>query len=278
MKMDKPSLVFVIAAARFAQAPLDLLHDADRTSQFRSAIQRPLAAAGLSQVDVSKGRQFNIAANANGELQVNAFEASVLTAADPSKQVAVTVDPGGISVRATADAYVTHEWLFGLLDIALGSLAASAPEVRYARLGLRYLDLVLPAEQHDVSDYLSGPFAVDMSTAHVPSQMNLEEYVQVAVLSQPKSRARLVAKCFRGSGKVQIPADMADAVVVPALPDAPSGFALLDIDHFIEAASPAETMGVDDLRAELTSLHQGVRDVFVSLLSDHAKTEWGVTE
>jgi uncharacterized protein (TIGR04255 family) len=277
MKMVKPAVVFVVAAARFAQAPLPPLLDVARADALREEVEARLVPLGLVNIETTAAKQVSIVASGNSDFAVNQITATVITASDAERGIAVGIDPGGVSVRASGVAYQGHETLFACLEAALDAVSAFVGDVAYARIGFRYADLILPAEGRAPGEYLTGPFAVDMESSVVPESMRLDEHVQIIVLSHPPTPGRLVVKCYKSAGHVELPPDLQDPIVAQQRMTAPGGYALLDIDHFIEIADPAENLSSDALKAELPGLHTGIEGVFTSLLSEQAVSEWGVT-
>lgn len=277
MKMASPTVAYVVAAARFAEPPLRLLLEPAGVADLESALGGRLASLGLTNVAREQVRQVTLVGGPEGTLNVETASATVLTFTDGDRGVALTVDPGGVSVRSVGPAYVSHDWLFERLAAALDAFAGLLPTLVFSRLGLRYLDVVVASGGKRSHDYLAPPFSADLTQAQYPEGMAMEESVQAVVLVSPAQRGRLVAKCVQGVGIVSLPVDAQDAALNQPSVEAPDGYVVLDIDHFIEANDVSQSMSLGDIRTELQHLYLGTRQVFTNLLSDEAKSDLGVT-
>ena len=274
--MQKPTLVYVIAAARFHQ-PLEALRDPARAQAFGRDIAVALAAHGLVEVSDATVWQMEINSPENGgEPLAKAVPAAAFIARDERHSVAVNVDPSGVAIRSTAIPYQDHAWLAAPLVAALEVVAQHAPEIALSRLGLRYLDLLIPSSG-TIAEYLTPPLGADMRTINLEGSARVSEQLQVAVFDDASRGSRLVLRCSYGEGRVLVPGDLAgDGLVELLLPEVPNGYALLDFDHFVEVVSPGTDLAIGAAKRMLEELHDGVTDVFQAALSNRAKLEWGV--
>ena len=123
-----------------------------------------------------------------------------------------------------------------------------------ARLGLRYLDAVIPGEDEQVSQYLADglqgvTFGAKQRYAMIESVFETETGPMV-------KSGTLVARVYRATSPLGYPPDL----IPHGLQSMPRfhrsdtiSHAVIDTDHFVEGRMPID---VEQIKAQLASLHR----------------------
>lgn len=140
------------------------------------------------------------------------------------------------------------------------------------RLGLRYLDAVLPKQHETVEQYLAdGLHGVRFGANQ---RYNLNEAVFETESGPVLSKGTLVARVHQMTSPLGYPPDM----VPNGLMQMPKftindvcSHAVIDTDHFVEGRIP---LNFDKLAEQLSALHATIKLVFDATITDHARTIW----
>lgn len=178
--------------------------------------------------------------------------------------------PSAITFHTTH--YQTHN---EFLPELLRGLMAVHEEVtldHVGRLGLRYLDAVLPRFGETVEQYLVGGLhGIEFNAAR---RYTMTESVLATETRPLCPNGTLVARAHRMTAPLGFPPDMQPngLMVNPkfALQE-PLEHAVIDTDHFVEGRMPID---MDRLEEQLVSLHGTIKDVFHAMTTDHARTMW----
>lgn len=184
-------------------------------------------------------------------------------------------DDGTRSVRfqegaLTYSASTYHDFptFMGQLNVLLGALCdAGAPRV--LRLGLRYVDFVIPSQGHVPEDYLIDDFCRSPKVLGEQSPIAFSLYDYERDLG-----GRLRIHFGRGFGPPMLPPDLLDSVPPPQFLVAKysSGVSgVLDIDRWRPAN---EEMSAQQIADEFVVLREDMARAFHAIISDHARTEW----
>lgn len=142
-----------------------------------------------------------------------------------------------------------------------------------SRLGLRYLDAVLPPSNEVVSQYLvSGLHGIDFNADR---EYTLTESVFQTRSNPLLSRGKLVVRVLQlASSLLRYPPDLSPQGLVPMKRfeiKKPCSHALIDTDHFVEGRMPVD---FDKIKAQLFSLHAVNKEAFERTVTSHAKHVW----
>ena len=140
------------------------------------------------------------------------------------------------------------------------------------RLGLRYLDAVLPQSDETVDQYLvDGLHGVRFGAKQ---RYALNESVFETESGPLLSRGTLVARVHRMISPLGYPPDMVPNGLVPmpkfAINDARS-HAVIDTDHFVEGRMPLDFERIGE---QLSALYATIKLVFEATVTDHARAVW----
>jgi len=141
-----------------------------------------------------------------------------------------------------------------------------------SRLGLRYLDAVLPKDGETVDQYLAdGLQGVQIEAMR---RYSLSESVFETDTGPLVAKGTLVARVHRMNGPLGYPPDMVPNGLTP-LPKfenvQPMPHAVIDTDHFVEGTM---SLDFDKISEQLSALHGSIKQAFGATISDHAKRVW----
>ncbi len=141
-----------------------------------------------------------------------------------------------------------------------------------SRLGLRYLDAVLPLSGETVEQYLVGGLhGIEFNATR---RYTLTESVFGTDTGPLVPTGTLVARVHRMLAPLGFPPDMQPngLIVSPKFEvTVPRAHAVIDTDHFVEGRMPID---LDQLREQLLSLHGTIKSVFGATTTDHARKAW----
>jgi uncharacterized protein (TIGR04255 family) len=178
--------------------------------------------------------------------------------------------PSAITYHTTH--YDTHKEFIPEL---LGGLAAVHEAVtldHVSRLGLRYLDAVLPRAGESVEQYLVGGLhGVEFNAQPL---YRLAESVFKTGIGPLIPMGTLVARVHRMTAPLGFPPDIQPSglMINPKFEVKESqAHAVIDTDHFVEGRMPID---MDRLGEQLLSLHATIKSVFHATTTDHARGAW----
>jgi uncharacterized protein (TIGR04255 family) len=162
--------------------------------------------------------------------------------------------------------YQTHKQLFDDFLLGLQIIHSITRLEHLSRLGLRYLNAVLPQKNETVNQYLESGLH-GMHLDETPRYLLIESVFDT-------NRGTLVSRVHHRKGPVGYPPDMAPNELLPLPQFAIKGtisHAVIDIDHFTENQIP---LNWEQIKRDLTSLHRGITDSFQAIITDHARKRW----
>ena len=141
-----------------------------------------------------------------------------------------------------------------------------------SRLGLRYLDAVLPADGETVDQYLAdGLRGVQIGAAQ---RYASSEFICDTQTGPLLPQGTLVARVHRLTASLGFPPDIMPSgltLMERFTVREASSHAVIDTDHFVEGAMPLD---LEKMGEQLLSLHAGIRQAFDAIVSAHAKAVW----
>jgi uncharacterized protein (TIGR04255 family) len=196
--------------------------------------------------------------------------------ATPNNRTAVILRPNGLVLHATA--YEDSATFLAQLDQIIAMFAEEVPSIYVNRLGLRYIDFVLPREGEVPEDYVHAQLNPDLGFTNLAGGVTS---TSLAVYRMPNGEV-LSLRYARARGKPDLPPDlgtlsldpsplMAAGIVGDAQPTA-----LLDFDCN-RAYSPVERLDPARVSREFKAIYDVTYDAFVSSITPHAKSVWKAT-
>lgn len=178
--------------------------------------------------------------------------------------------PSAITYHTTH--YDTHNEFIPELLRGLAAVHEAATLEHVSRLGLRYLDAVLPRTGERVEQYLvSGLHGIEFDAT---PRYRLAESVFGTKTGPLVPAGTLVARVYRMTAPLGFPPDMQpNGLVINPKFDVrePREHAVIDTDHFAEGRMPID---MDKLSEQLLSLHATIKSVFRAMTTDHARSVW----
>ena len=198
-----------------------------------------------------------------------------LAAAD--NRTAVLLRPNGIVLHATS--YVdSKDFLLKLLEV-LTVYNKIVPAVFVNRLGLRYIDFILPKQAESPDLYVNAKLNCDLGVSERP-----DEFSATSVAVYPLKDGSLTLRFMRGRGQPELPPDlsltaltpshlMRDGSGKPVIPDK-RPTAILDTDRVVEI-TPVERLDPKKIHDRVVEMHNDVSRVFGAAITNHARKAWG---
>lgn len=178
--------------------------------------------------------------------------------------------PSTISYHTTH--YQTHREFISELLRGLTAVHETVSLDHVSRLGLRYLDAVLPRTGETTEQYLVGGLhGIDFNAERRHAMM---ESVFVTDTHPLVPNGTLVVRVYRVVAPLGFPPDMLPTglAIAPQFEiKEPREHAIIDTDHYVEGRMPVE---MDKLNDQLLSLHGTIKSVFGSTTTDHARSAW----
>lgn len=180
------------------------------------------------------------------------------------------LSPSTITFHTTH--YDTHKTFIPELLRGLDAVHEAVSLDHVGRLGLRYLDAVVPADGESVEQYLVGGVhgvEFDAARRHAMSESVFSTDVGPLV-----PVGTLVARVYRATAQLGFPPDMLPnglALNPRFAMTAPREHGVLDTDHFCEGRMPID---LGKLEEQLRSLHAPIKSVFKATTTDHARRAW----
>lgn len=168
--------------------------------------------------------------------------------------------------------YQTHNEFVPELLRGLAAVHEAVSLDHVSRLGLRYLDAVLPRPGETTEQYLvDGLHGIDFNAARKHA---MTETVFATDTCPLVPKGTLVVRVYRVVGPLGFPPDMLPAGLAIAPPfdiKEAREHAIIDMDHYVQGRMPVE---MDKLNEQLLSLHATIKSVFDATATDHARYAW----
>lgn len=168
--------------------------------------------------------------------------------------------------------YQTHNEFIPELLRGLTAVHDSVALDHVSRLGLRYLDAVLPRTGETTEQYLVGGLhGIDFNAVR---QHTMTESVFATDTRPLVPKGTLVVRVYRAVAPLGFPPDMLPTglAIAPQFEiKEPREHAIIDTDHYVEGRMAVK---LDKLNEQLLSLHGTIKSVFGATTTDHARSAW----
>lgn len=168
--------------------------------------------------------------------------------------------------------YQTHREFIPELLRGLAAVHEAVSLDHVSRLGLRYLDAVLPRADETTEQYLVGGLhGIDFDAIR---QHAMTESVFATDTRPLVPKGTLVVRVYRMVGPLGFPPDMPPAglEIAPKFEiKEPLEHAIIDTDHYVQGRMSVE---MDKLKEQLLSLHATLKSVFSATITGHARGKW----
>jgi uncharacterized protein (TIGR04255 family) len=170
--------------------------------------------------------------------------------------------------------YQTHGEFISELLRGLTAVHETVSLDHVSRLGLRYLDAILPRDGETTGQYLVGGLHGIDFNAVCRCRHAMTESVFTTDTGPLVSKGTLVVRVYQMTAPLSFPPDMLSAGLTIApkfeIKNARE-HAIIDTDHYVEEQMPVE---MDKLNEQLLSLHATIKSVFRATTTDYARSAW----
>lgn len=193
--------------------------------------------------------------------------------ATPENRTAVIVRPTGIVLHATT--YIDSGNFLARLERVLTTFAEEVPAVFINRLGLRYVDFVLPTSGEEPELYVDRRLDPDLGLSNQASSS-----FATSLAVYPLEQGQLTLRYIRARGKPELPPDLGmlaldpSPLMKPGIVSDEQRTAILDTDRSVPCA-PVERLDPGSVRERFILMRNDVAKVFKVAITDHARTVWG---
>lgn len=168
--------------------------------------------------------------------------------------------------------YDTKDQFLPELIRGLQSVHAVVGLEHISRLGLRYLDAIIPPDDVSIDRYLAdGLHGVEFGAV---AKYKLNEAVFETETAPLLSKGTLVNRVHRMNAPLGYPPDLLPNGLVPMsrfkIKD-PKNHAIIDTDHFVEGLMPLD---FDKIKQQLLALHETIRKTFKATVTAYAISVW----
>jgi uncharacterized protein (TIGR04255 family) len=177
----------------------------------------------------------------------------------------VILEPNGLTLHVTD--YEDFDWFMSLFLEQLEKVNQVIGPDFSERIGLRYIDAIVPNEGKTVWDYLTPEAAGPRKVGGFSPQHSFLETMFAM------ERTSVVSRVLIRDGQIAFPPDLASfqISVDPRFSNYRGAHATVDTDAFQSGASP---MDLNQIRGSLEELHSAVNKTFRTVVTDHALAEW----
>jgi uncharacterized protein (TIGR04255 family) len=255
-KMSKAPLYHALAQAQFN--PIAAMEN------YINKIQDKFRLEGYTLFESQKITQLHFNTDSSPIPKADVIELPVWRITRPDRSAGFILGQSFLAFHTTN--YQTHKQFFDEFLMGLQIIHSITHLEHLSKLGLRYLNAVLPQKNETVNQYL-GSGLHGMHFDETPRYSLIESVFDT-------NQGTLVSRVHHRKGPVGYPPDMAPSELVSLPQFADKGnisHAVIDIDHFTENQIP---INWEQVKSSLTFLHKGIADAFHSTITNHARERW----
>lgn len=258
-------------------APLAYVLAEVRTEQLSdlSHYRPELAAALRSEFPIQRNLvTARLIATSDGASTIATEQENAWEFATPDNQVALILRPHGFVLHATT--YQDHTEFLGRFRRSLEIIAQRIPSVFVNRLGLRYIDFIIPQKGEVPEQYVDARL-----NPHLDIQRAKGASTAMSLAVYPMPNGRLMLRYIRGLGQPQLPPELSTIALEKSSLMGVEGIAatqptaILDIDRIREFVK-REPLDPDSVRTEFQLMRDDVSQIFKeTIITQHARNMWG---
>lgn len=248
--LRRPPVVYVVCQIRFAPFP--------RPEAVIDRVHEAMNEAGFARQD-EQVRSIKISPNAPAEFTEHEKRARF---DNRDGTIGYIIAPDQLAVHRTA--YTRFEDFLDNIVFGFRALIAATKLPFIQRVGLRYVDLITPADNETVAQYVVDRLlGFEPQVAGVASQA-AQQFVQLLT-----AQGRMFVKSSRAKHQQPVPVDLLPLSLTPQrTPNAERESFILDIDHF--ADNLKLDPDVDELATRVRALQDPMADIFREALTPYA--------
>jgi len=259
-KMSNPPVYYALAQVQFN--PIAAMES------YIKQIQDKLRLEGYTLFEEKKNAQLHFEASTSPP-QARIIEIPMWCITKPDQTAGFIIGQSYLTYHTTH--YTTHDQFFNELLLGLKTIHSIIKLEHLRRLGLRYLNAVLPLNGETIDQYLvSGLHGIRLDAQ---SRYSLIESV-FDTHESLQAKGTLVSRIHSRTGQLGYPPDITPGNLssMPRfITKDPTSHAVIDLDHFIEGQMPLDFEKIKD---ELNALHKHIKHAFNTSVTDHAKKIW----
>ena len=262
-RMSNAPVYYVLAQVKFT--PIKAM------KKYVDDIQEALRLRGYPLFERREAMQMVFDVNTPGESPQPSFEmVQQWYMSDITKTSGFVLGNDFITFQTTD--YKEHEPFFKALMEGLSVVIEHANPALLTRLGLRYLDAVIPSEGEKIEQYLcNGLHGVDLDLSPIQS---VNEMVFQTNVGPVISTGFLVTRLHKMFGQLSFPPDILPfgvEMLERFRSDKALWHGIIDTDHYVEGNMPPE---IDSIEQQFNSLHGVVKESFNKMVSQQAINRW----
>ena len=262
-RMSNAPVYYVLAQVKFT--PIKAM------KKYVDDIQEALRLRGYPLFERREAMQMVFDVNTPGESPQPSFEmVQQWYMSDITKTSGFVLGNDFITFQTTD--YKEHEPFFKAWMEGLSVVIEHANPALLTRLGLRYLDAVIPSEGEKIEQYLcNGLHGVDLDLSPIQS---VNEMVFQTNVGPVISTGFLVTRLHKMFGQLSFPPDILPfgvEMLERFRSDKALWHGIIDTDHYVEGNMPPE---IDSIEQQFNSLHGVVKESFNKMVSQHAINRW----
>jgi uncharacterized protein (TIGR04255 family) len=254
-QLSNPPLLLVIAQVRFSPVL--------QMAKFIPEIQELLRTQGFPKF--RPAQQQNLQIGPPGTLPADQSPTLLWEFLDRDDRKSLVVETGSVAFVATD--YSVFESFRDGLEIALSAISEVAKPSLRERIGLRYVNLVVPRPGKQISDYI-GAELLGMS----PAQLSVKPVNYGSVMLSQSEVGTFVFRCTCPTQGPTIPPDVR---LLGLKTDKPlsldSEFCVLDFDHFTQRTKDFDVLA---MLTDFDQLHDLLDRSFRLAVKKEALQEW----
>lgn len=155
--------------------------------------------------------------------------------------------------------------------IVMKEISAHVPHIFVDRLGLRYIDFIIPAQGKRPEDYVTDRLRCDPNPG-----IEYLGHTGITMAEYTLSEGKLAVRYARGTGKPGLPQDLATLSLEPSnvmLKEPPTGTetAILDTDRIVDLNMSFDS---DTLIKRFDGMHNDLSKAFKTLTTEPALAAW----
>lgn len=213
-----------------------------------------------------------------GQLVIEPGQDTAWEFATTDNRTAVILRPNGLVLHAT-DYVGGSKPFLERIHRAISVFAEEVPSVYINRLGLRFIDFILPSEGEVPENYVDPQLNPVLKLPH-KSECNMATSLAIYHV---ESGQQLTLRYTRALGKPEMPPDLGSLSLNPSHLMKPGHVkknqptAVLDTDCH-RTYAPVVRLDPTLVQHEFASIYEVSFDTFVAAISNHAKKVWGANK
>ncbi|MDX7797972.1 TIGR04255 family protein [Aeromonas caviae] len=258
-KLSNAPIYYALAQAQFNH--IGAMH------RYVNEVQDQLRKNGYVLFETQQSTQLEMGPNVH-EPQVNHTITWVIT--NRERTAGYVIGPSFITYHTTH--YTTKDDFIPELIRGIEAVHSVVNLDHVDRLGIRYLDAVLPKVGESIEQYLVEGVCGPKHNGN--KRFGISESVYNTDTGPMVSNGTLISRVYQTTSVLGIPGDLSEITLVPMerfKPDTPIKHAVIDTDHFVEGNIP---LRFDLLDMQLRNMHKISSDSFKNNVKKYALESW----